>query len=119
AHEEGIIEASQAYICDLAKVQPLTWGRDLTAQRQTLVGISGPVQVLLPLTGLVDVALLRSKVERDLQKLQAQATSLAARLDNPNFVAKAAPEVVQSHQVQLAELRQQIELLQARLQQLA
>ncbi|MCS7292978.1 MAG: valine--tRNA ligase [Gloeomargarita sp. SKYBB_i_bin120] len=119
AHEEAIIEASQPYICDLAKVQPLTWGREFTSQRQTLVGISGTVQVLLPLAGLVDVGLLRAKIERDLQKIQAQATGLAARLANPNFIAKAAPEVVQTHQAQLAELQQQMELLQARLQQIA
>jgi valyl-tRNA synthetase len=118
SREEAIIEASQQYICDLAKVRPLTWGKDLTAQRQTLVGITGTVQVLLPLTGLVDVATLRAKVERDVQKIRVQADGLAARLNNAQFLAKAPPDVVQTHQAQLAELTQQIELLQSRLQQL-
>jgi valyl-tRNA synthetase len=99
-------------------VQTLTWGKEFTAQPQTLVGITGTVQVLLPLAGLVDVATLRSKIERDVQKIQAQATGLAARLNNTNFLAKAPPEVVQTNQAQLAELTQQMELLQSRLQQL-
>ncbi|APB32916.1 valyl-tRNA synthetase [Gloeomargarita lithophora Alchichica-D10] len=120
AREQALIEASQRYICDLAKVQTLTWGkgRDFTAQRQTLVGITGTVQVLLPLAGLVDVATLRAKIERDMQKIQAQAVGLSARLNNANFLAKAPPEVVQTNQAQLDELTQQMELLQARLEQL-
>ncbi len=118
SREQAIIEASERYICDLAKVQTLTWGKEFTAQRQTLVGITGTVQVLLPLAGLVDVATLRSKIERDVQKIQAQATGLAARLNNANFLAKAPPDVVQTNQAQLAELTQQMELLQSRLQQL-
>ncbi|MEN9218422.1 MAG: valine--tRNA ligase [Gloeomargarita sp. DG_2_bins_126] len=116
--EAALIEAGEPYIRDLARVQTLTWGKEITAQRQTLVGITGTVQVLLPLVGLVDVATLRAKIERDIQKIQAQATGLSARLNNANFLAKAPPDVVQTHQAQLAELTQQMELLQARLQQL-
>jgi len=37
---------------------------------------------------------------------------------NAQFLAKAPPDVVQTHQAQLTELTQQIELLQSRLQQL-
>ncbi len=118
AREQAIIEASEQYIRDLAKVQTLTWGTEFTAQRHTLVGITGTVQVLLPLAGLVDVATLRAKIERDVQKIDTQATGLAARLNNGNFLAKAPPDVVQTCQTQLAELSQQLELLQARLQQL-
>jgi len=117
--EQALIAASQRYICDLAKVSSLTWGQDIPAQRQTLVGITGTVQVLLPLTGLVDVATLRGKIARDIEKIQAQAKGLAARLNNANFLAKAPPEVVQTHQAQLAEMTQQLHLLQERLQQLA
>lgn len=116
--EQALIAASQRYICDLGKVHSLTWGANVTVQRQTLVGITGTVQVLLPLSGLVDVATLRGKIARDMEKIQAQANGLAARLNNPNFLAKAPPDVVQAHQAQLAECTQQLQLLQERLQQL-
>jgi len=115
---QALIAASQRYICDLGKVHSLTWGANVTVQRQTLVGITGTVQVLLPLSGLVDVATLRGKIARDMEKIQAQANGLAARLNNPNFLAKAPPDVVQAHQAQLAECTQQLQLLQERLQQL-
>ena len=78
-------------------------------------GVVGTVQVLIPLTGLVDVAALKAKLEKDLGKVEGEITSLSGRLSNPGFVDKAPAEVVQGARDALAEARTQAEILKSRL----
>ncbi len=52
----------------------------------------GP-QVLLPLAGLFDVAKERSRLSKQRAKLDKELAGINARLNNPDFMAKASPEV--------------------------
>jgi valyl-tRNA synthetase len=117
--EYQILEAGQAYLQDIAKVETLTITRTLEAPaRQTMVGVVETVQVLLPLAGVVDIAALKAKIVKDLGKVEAEIASLSARLDKPGFVDKAKPEVVKGAQDALAAAQKQAEILHERLAQL-
>ncbi|OWY67171.1 valine--tRNA ligase [cyanobacterium TDX16] len=114
--ERQILTSSELYIQDLAKVESLTITSALdTALEPAIADVVGTVQVLIPLAGVVDVAVLRAKLEKSLSKAQAETKSLSARLSNPTFVDKAPPDVVQGAKDALAEAEKQIEILQARL----
>jgi valyl-tRNA synthetase len=84
-------------------------------QPKLFAGVVGTVQVLIPLTGVVDVDALRAKVEKDLGKIEAEAKSLTGRLSNTKFVEKAPAEVVQGARDALAEAEKQAEMLRSRL----
>ena len=81
-------------------------------------GVVGTVQVLIPLTGIVDIDALRAKIEKDLGKIEGEIKSLSGRLSNPGFVAKAPEDVVQGARDALAEAETQAEILRARLKML-
>ena len=117
--EREILEAGQSYIQDLAKVETLTITPALeTGLKMTMAGVVGTVQVLVPLAGVIDVDARRAKLEKDLGKVEAEIKSLSGRLANPNFVSKAAPEVVQGAKEALAEAQKQAEILRDRLKRL-
>jgi valyl-tRNA synthetase len=117
--EQQILTAAQAYIRELAKVESLEIAGSLaTEPRQVAAAVVGTVQVLVPLAGLVDVEALRAKLQKDLAKLEKEAQGIRTRLENPNFLSRANPEVVQASRKQLAELEAQRQLLQARLEKL-
>ncbi|HEY9847726.1 MAG TPA: class I tRNA ligase family protein, partial [Candidatus Caenarcaniphilales bacterium] len=81
--ERQIITGGKAYIQDLARVESLTITPSLeTALKQTIVGVVGTVQVLVPLAGVVDVELLRNKLEKDLSKAEIDIKALLKRLNN-------------------------------------
>lgn len=82
---------------------------------QMFAGVTGTVQVLIPLSGVVDVAALRAKIEKDLGKAEGEIKSLRGRLKNSGFVNQAPAEVVQSARESLAEAEKQAELLRTRL----
>jgi valyl-tRNA synthetase len=83
--------------------------------QKLFAGVTGTVQVLIPLTGVVDVDALRAKVEKDLAKVENEIKSLTGRLSNPGFVDQAPPEVVQGARDSLAEAQAQATILQSRL----
>ncbi len=117
--EQQILTAAQAHIRELAKVESLEiTGSLATEPKQVAAAVVGMVQVLVPLAGLVDVEALRAKVQKDLAKLENEAQGIRARLENPNFLSRANPEVVQASREQLAELEAQMQLLQGRLEKL-
>jgi len=82
---------------------------------KALAGVSGELEVVLPIEGLVDIASLRLRLEKDLNRAQKEITNLSARLANKNFVDKAPKDVVQDCRTNLMEAEAQVRLVQERL----
>ncbi|MEL6936281.1 MAG: class I tRNA ligase family protein, partial [Cyanobacteria bacterium J06607_17] len=83
--------------------------------RQMFAGVCGTVQVLIPLTGLVDVEALKQKIEKSLAKVEGEMKSISGRLGNKGFVDKAPEHVVQEARDSLVEAETQAKLLKERL----
>ncbi len=117
--ERDILKRGQAYIETLGKVDSFTL-TDVLAEEpgQTIAGVVGTVQVLIPLAGVVDIGEIRAKIEKRLAKAEAEVKSYAGRLSNPNFVNKAPDAVVQGARTALAEAETQVAMLQNRLSRL-
>jgi valyl-tRNA synthetase len=81
----------------------------------SIAGVVGTVQVVIPLKGVVDIEAVRAKLEKSLNKAEAEAQSLNTRLSNAKFVDKAPKDVVQSAREDLAEAQKQAEILRERL----
>jgi len=82
---------------------------------KALAGVSGELQVLLPIEGLVDLEALQGRLEKDIAKAEKEIKGLAGRLSNPNFADKAPPEVVAECKAKLAEAEAQADLACRRL----
>jgi len=85
---------------------------------KALAAVSGELQVLLPIEGLVDLDALKARLDKDIAKAEKEIKGLAGRLANPNFAGKAPPEVVAECRVNLAEAEAQAELARQRLSDL-
>jgi valyl-tRNA synthetase len=94
---------------------PQATAKPVVPQSQVFAGVVGTVQVLIPLEGVVDVAVLRAKLEKDLAKAEGEIKSLGGRLGNAGFVDKAPAEVVQGARDALAEAQKQAEILRDRI----
>jgi len=86
-----------------------------TPAAKALAGVSGELQVLLPIEGLVDLEALRARLDKDIAKADKEIKGLAGRLANPNFAGKAPPEVVAECRANLAEAEAQAQLARQRL----
>jgi valyl-tRNA synthetase len=118
--ERQTLLAGEDYIRDLAKVETLSIQSQVSEseQKQTMVGVTGTVQVLIPLAGLIDIQTLKTKIEKDLAKAEKEVQSTKGRLSNQKFVSQAPPDVVQGARDSLAEAEKQVQILRDRLSRL-
>ena len=115
--ELELLRQCQSYIQDLGKVDSLTIDTQIITPNQVMTGIFGTVEVRLPLAGLVDVSALRERLTKKLQKIEMEVQSLEKRLHNPQFIAKADPDVVKGARTALAEAEIQATILRERIVQ--
>jgi valyl-tRNA synthetase len=117
--ETDILKSATTYIQDIGKVGELIITSTLAEDPgQVIAGVTGTVQILIPLTGLVDIAALRAKLEKKLAKIEKDIKSLTGRLSNPGFVNNAPAEVIEGAKNDLAEAEKQAEILRERLNRL-
>lgn len=117
--ERQILTKGQTYIQDAAKVETLVITDQLPLDAgQTIAGIIGTIQVLVPLAGVVDLESLVARTERKLAKVEKEVEAYTRQLANTNFVEKADTEKVQAVRNNLAEVTKQAEILRDRLNQL-
>jgi valyl-tRNA synthetase len=69
------------------------------------------VQVIIPLEGLVDFEEEIKRINKAIEKLNKDISSLSGRLNNQNFIANAAEDVVEADKAALEESKIQIESL--------
>ena len=108
---EGDLKGNEAIVCSQAWVQELIPGKP---EGRFVSATSGGVDFHIGVEGLIDLAKVVEGITRDLAKSTEEEAKLAARLDNPQFVERAKPEVIERDRAQLSELRARIEKLKAR-----
>ena len=75
-------------------------------------------ELRIPMAGLFDVAAETARLSREVEKIDAEAASLGRKLDNPQFVDRAKPEVVREARDRVRELQGRREKIDATLREL-
>ena len=117
----AVLKGASGDICALAKASSVDVARDDRDFKgvRCFSGVSGGLQVFLPLEGLVDLEALRARLQKDLAKAEKEISGLQARLLNPNFADKAPPVVVAECRANLNEAETQKKIARKRLDDLA
>ena len=76
-----------------------------------VIAVAGDAEILVGLRGHVDAAKEAERIERGLKKADKDLIGVEKRLNNPKFLDKAPPEVVEEVRQQKADLEQRKERL--------
>jgi valyl-tRNA synthetase len=82
---------------------------------QAMTVLAGEVVALLPLAGMVDLAVERERLLKELADAEAEQERARQQLSNEAFLARAPEQVVQVQRNRLARATEQIAVLKARL----
>jgi valyl-tRNA synthetase len=75
--------------------------------------------LILLLGGIVDLAQEKARLAREIGRLDTEVRKFAAKLANPNFIAKARPEIVEEQRGREADAARDRERLKAAYARLA
>ena len=116
----SVVSEEKDVISALARVEPL---RVLDAgDSGATSGVSlvvNPLVVRLPLAGVVDLEVETERLDKELGETRRNQERVGQLLDNPNFVAKARPEVVEKERQRLQRLTEQRERIEEVMAQLS
>ncbi len=77
--------------------------------------VLGPITIVLPLAGLIDLGAERVRLEKERAKALEEARKVQAKLSNESFVSRAKPEVVEENRERLAGFTAEAARLEAAL----
>jgi valyl-tRNA synthetase len=102
----------------LARIQSARWVEDDADTAQCAVALVGDLKILIPLKGLVDVEEELTRLNRQLEREQADLRKSEGKLGNRRFVDNAPAAVVEQERQRLAAHQANVENLRAQVRQL-
>jgi valyl-tRNA synthetase len=104
AQERAFLESHAALIRSLAALERLEVVADAPERPQTIRHAMDTLELRIPMAGLFDIAAEMTRLSKERLKIEAELEGLRGKLDNPQFVARAKPEVVAQNRGRVAEL---------------
>jgi len=113
------LERFNALIRRLARLESIRTVDEDHDPAECAVQITGQMRLLIPLTGLIDMAEERARIEKLLERERKGLEQAEHKLANERFVANAPTAVVDKERSRLVEHRRKAEELQTQLERLA
>ena len=106
----GAMEEEAEVIRTLSRVEPLritSGAPDAGEQPRGVTLLVTPLVVRLPLEGVVDLAAEQQRLQEELANCQRELERKEKLVNNPNFRAKARPDVIETEEDRLRNLQEQ------------
>jgi valyl-tRNA synthetase len=97
----------------VAKLSSITWVKPGDSLPAAATALSGEMQLLIPMQGLIDKDAELARLNKELEKITKEHVKAQEKLANPNYVNKAPPDVVEKEQQNLAALEMSISKINA------
>ncbi len=110
----GVLRENSFAFEALAKANPVFTDTAQSAPDTVALPITQGLDIYLPLAGIIDIEKEKSRVVTELATIEKDLARVQGKLGNPNFVAKAAPEIVAKERAAEAELLDKKAKLEAR-----
>ncbi len=111
--ERARVDHHEDTILRLARLDAIAFAK--AAPKGSAQIVVGETIAALPLAGVIDMAAERARLEREIEKAQAEIGKVDAKLANESFVAKAPPDVVEENRERKAAFEASVQKLRAAL----
>ncbi|WP_373078356.1 valine--tRNA ligase [Zhongshania sp.] len=114
------LNSNRQALCKLAKLDDIQWLLATDEAPMSATQLLGSMEVLVPMSGLIDKTAEIARLEKEVQKLDKEIQRIQGKLGNAGFLDKAPADVVAKEQEKLATqqaaqqtLSEQIKSIQA------
>ncbi|AHV98570.1 valyl-tRNA ligase [Paenibacillus sabinae T27] len=114
----AIIERNNAYISRFANTSSFEAGLNPEAPEKVMSAVITGAELLLPLSGLIDIEQEIARLEKEVQTLNSEVERVEKKLGNPGFVAKAPAKVIEEERAKQADYSAKREKVLARIAEL-
>jgi valyl-tRNA synthetase len=102
----------RAFVISLGKLSSIEWLPPGASEPESAVAVVGELRLLIPMEDLIDREAELRRLSREIDALNDQLAKSKAKLDNPNFAARAPAAVVEQERRRLADAERDLIKLQ-------
>lgn len=113
-----MIEDGGNYIINMSNLEKMTVEMNLAEPKGVATGVVGSVLVFVPLLGIVDIAGEKTRLEKELAKVQKDLEQCSRKLANRDFREKAAEAVIRKEEDKLKDCQDRHAALEKALKKL-
>jgi valyl-tRNA synthetase len=114
-----VLEKGRVTITNLANLESLTVTGETAEPKGAATAVAGPVQVYVFLAGVIDIAAEESRLRKELARIGKDLAFVSGKLENPEFLSKAAEAVVEKERGKARDLGEKQAALEAARKRLA
>ncbi|MCK4593581.1 class I tRNA ligase family protein, partial [bacterium] len=113
----ALVKAQAGYFANLAGVEGIETGPDLAKPKGAAVGVTGEVELYVPLSGVVDFTTELERVKKELAKVRERLGKVEKKLADEQFRARAPERIVRAEEEKRDRLAAELEALERHLKQ--
>lgn len=106
------------YFRSLIKVEKLHCGPTVKKPPFSASAVITGAEIFLPLVGLIDIEVERSRLQKNLNELQVQLEKLGKKLGNADFLENAPKDIVERERAKRDDYEERIERINKNLEQI-
>jgi valyl-tRNA synthetase len=107
------LDQNRSLLISLARLESINWLESNDAAPKSATSLVGDMSLLIPLAGLIDKDAELKRLQKNIEKIEAETKRIETKLGNENFVARAPAAVVDRESEKLAEARSALASLQS------
>ena len=116
--KQSILENNRNALQKLLRLEHMTIGMALEKPGYAASSVVNGQEIFIPLKGVIDTGIERDRLQKEIDRLEGQLKGVMAKLNNQNFVGKAAPEVIEKEKNKQQNFQETIDKLKVNLEQL-
>ncbi|MCU7495499.1 MAG: valine--tRNA ligase [Ignavibacteria bacterium] len=113
-----LTENEMVYIKKLGKVNSLFGGKDLLKPKASASAVVKDSEIFIPLEGLIDLDVERTRLQKDIQRLEGSLTGVNKKLSSESFVNNAPKDIVEKERQKKSDWEEKLGKLKNMLEDL-
>jgi valyl-tRNA synthetase len=101
-----IIESGKNYIIIMANLEGLNVDINLVEPKGVATGVIGSTKIFVPVAGIVDIAAEKSRLEKELARVEKDLQQSSKKLANRDFLERAAANIIKKEEEKLKEFQE-------------
>jgi len=108
---EQIIEEGKNSIIQLSRAESLEFNNSMEISKSDSVTPFSKGKIILPMDGMIDIAKEKDRLKKEQDSLQIEMDKIRKKIDNPEFISKAKPEIIQKEKEKFNLLQEKLETI--------
>jgi len=99
-------------ISSLVRANSISLANEFQSGQKAVTSVVREVEIHLHLTQEIDIEKEKERIQKEIERVAKNISAIEAKLNNPNFISKANPEVIEKERTKLSSMKETLEKLE-------